>query len=105
MAAIIGIISRRSLRIEVWHRNQPNKSKLALYRVPPLSLKKVCSFHFNGSLEQLYINNETECIVAVAYVNVHALRHSKEELAWAIDELLQVISNITLFITVISLRN
>ena len=31
--------------------------------------------------------------VGVAYVNVHILRHLKEELAWAIDKCLQVISN------------
>ena len=32
--------------------------------------------------------------VGVAYVNIHILRHLKEELAWAIDKCLQVISNI-----------
>ena len=31
MAAIIGIISRHGLRIEAHHRNQPNKTKLALH--------------------------------------------------------------------------
>ena len=30
MAAIVGIISRHGLRIDVCHRNQPNKSKLVL---------------------------------------------------------------------------
>ena len=32
MAAIVGIVSRRGLRIEARHRNQTNKSKLALYK-------------------------------------------------------------------------
>ena len=32
MAAIVGIVSRRGLRIEACHRNQPNKSKIALYK-------------------------------------------------------------------------
>ena len=32
MAAIVGIASRRGLRIEAHHRNQPNKSKLVLYK-------------------------------------------------------------------------
>ena len=51
MAAIVGIISRRGLTIEVCCRNQPNKSKLALYK--PL-------LHFYSHLKQLYINNKTE---------------------------------------------
>ena len=37
-------------------------------------------------------------------MNIHILRHLKEELAWAIDEWLQVISNTMLFETVILLR-
>ena len=43
--------------------------------------------------------------VGMRYVNIHALRHWKEELAWAIDKRLQVISNKMLFKTVILLRN
>ena len=39
--------------------------------------------------------------VGVAYVNVHVSRCSKEELAWAIDKQLQVISNKILFKTVL----
>ena len=50
MAAIVGIDSRRGLRIEACHRNHPNKSKLALYM--PL-------FHFYSHLKQLYISNKT----------------------------------------------
>ena len=41
----------------------------------------------------------------MACVGVHVLRQLKEELAWATDEQLQVISNIMLFKTVIPLRN
>ena len=33
MAAIVGIISNHGLRVEVHHRNQPNKSKLALLKL------------------------------------------------------------------------
>ena len=51
MVAIVSINSRRGLRIEAHHRNQPNKSKLALYK----SL-----LHFYSHLEQLYISNKTE---------------------------------------------
>ena len=51
MAAIVGIISRRGLRIEARHRNQPNKSKLALYK----PLIRLCSH-----LKQLSISNKTK---------------------------------------------
>ena len=45
MAAVIDIVSRRGLSIDVHHTNQPNKSKLVLYK--PLihiysHLKKLC---------------------------------------------------------------
>ena len=51
MAAIVGIVSRRGLRIEARHRNQPNKSKLALYK--PL----LCLY---SHLKQPYISNKTK---------------------------------------------
>ena len=38
------------------------------------------------------------------YVNIHALGHLKDELAWAIDKWLWVTSNKMLFKTVIPLR-
>ena len=41
----------------------------------------------------------------MAYVNVCISKSLKEELAWATDERLQVISNTMLVKTVISLRN
>ena len=49
MAAIVDIVSRRGLRMEVRHRNQPNKSKLALYK-PLLRLY--------SHLKQPYISNK-----------------------------------------------
>ena len=49
MATIVGIISRHGLRIEVHHRNQPNKSKLLLYKL-----------YLNSQLKQLYISNKTK---------------------------------------------
>ena len=49
MAAIVGIVSRRGLRIEAHHRNQPNKSKLALYK--PL-------IRLYSHLKQLPISNK-----------------------------------------------
>ena len=52
MAAIVGIISRCGLRIEACHRNQPNKSKLALYK--PL----LCLY---SHLKQPPIGNKTKC--------------------------------------------
>ena len=49
MAAIVGIVSRRGLRIKARRRNQPNKSKLALYK----QLLRLCSH-----LKQPYISNK-----------------------------------------------
>ena len=43
--------------------------------------------------------------VGVAYVNVRVSKSLKEELAWAIDKRLRVISNKMLFKTVIPQRN
>ena len=43
--------------------------------------------------------------VGMAYVNVRVLKCLQEELVWAIDKQLPVISNKMLFKTVILLRN
>ena len=51
MAAIVGIVSRRGLRIEARRRSQPNKSKPALYK-PLLRL--------HSHLKQPYISNKTK---------------------------------------------
>ena len=52
IAAIVGIVSRGSLRIEARRRNQPNKNKLALYK-PLLRL-------YSHS-KQPYISNKMKC--------------------------------------------
>ena len=49
MAAIVGIVSRCGLRIEARRRNQPNKSKLVLYK----PLLRLCSH-----LKQPYISKK-----------------------------------------------
>ena len=49
MAAIVGIVSRRGLSIEAYRRNQPNKSKLVLYK--PL-------LRSYSHLKQPYISNK-----------------------------------------------
>ena len=77
MAAIVGIVGRHGLRIEPCHRNQPNKSKLTLYK--PL-------LHFYSHLKQLYISNKKEHFSYVAYMGVCISKHLKEELAWATDK-------------------
>ena len=72
MAAIVSIVSRRSLRIETHRRNQPNKSKLALYK--PL-------LHFYSYLKQLYMNNKMErsvTKVGVTCVGLHMSRYFKK---------------------------
>ena len=62
MAAVVGIVSRRGLTIEACHKNQPNKSKLALYKpLHPLQ-------------QQVYISNKIEYTsvieVSTVYVGV-----------------------------------
>ena len=49
---IVDIVSRRGLKIEAHHRNQPNKSKLVLYK--PL-------FRLYSHLKQPYISNKAKC--------------------------------------------
>ena len=51
MAAMVDIISRRGLRIGACRRNQPNKSKLSLYK--PL-------VRLYSHLKQPYISNKTK---------------------------------------------
>ena len=51
MTAVVGIVNRYGLRIAVCHSNQPNKTKLSLYK---------CYFHFSNHLKQLYISNRME---------------------------------------------
>ena len=53
VAAVVSIISRRGLSIDARRENQPNKLKLALYKL---------SVHFNNTLKWLYINSKMECI-------------------------------------------
>ena len=90
MAAIVGIVNRCCLTIETrcTCRSQPNKSKLALYK--PL-------LNFYSHLKQLYINNKTERFSHKGGCGVCGSTHIKafkEEVAWATDRWLPVISNI-----------
>ena len=85
MAAIVSIISRRGLRIEACHRNQPNKSKLALYN--PL-------LHLYSHLKQLYTSNKTKRFSYKGGCGGHGRPHIdafKKELAWATYKWLLVI--------------
>ena len=87
MTVIVGIISRCGLTIEAHLRNQPNKSKLALCK--PL-------IYFYSHLKQLYMSNKTDCFSnkgGCVVVGIQVLRCLKEELAWAADTWLQVISS------------
>ena len=51
MAAVVDIVSRHSLSIDMQHRNQLNKSKLALYKVLA---------HSNSDLKLLYMHSKME---------------------------------------------
>ena len=62
MAAVVDIVSRRGLRIGAHHRNQPNKSKLVLYK-PLLRLY--------SHLKQPYISNKTK---RFSYKGGHGVR-------------------------------
>ena len=66
MTAIVGIVSSPDLTIEASHRNQPNKSKLALYK--PL-------LHFYNHLKQLYISNKMECFSYKGGCSIHGHVH------------------------------
>ena len=86
MATIVGIISRRGLRIDVLHRNQPNKSKLLLYKL-----------YLNSQLKQLYISNKTKqfsykggCSICV-HTHIKVLKRGAGLSYTAIDKQLWVI--------------
>ena len=64
MAAIVGIVSRCSLRNGVRYRNHVNKSKLALYK--PL-------LHFYSHSIQLYMSNKTDRFSYKGACGVHGL--------------------------------
>ena len=51
VGALVSIILRHGLSIDMHHENQLNKCKLALYTL---------SIHFNSSLNQLYISSKIE---------------------------------------------
>ena len=66
MATVVGIASIHSLTIEV---HQPNRSKLALYKL---------LLYFNSHLKQLFRSNKTEHFSykgGVAYLGVPMLKH------------------------------
>ena len=99
VAALFSIISRHGLRNEARHRNQPNKSKLALYK-PLLTFTVI-----QNSCTRVTSQSTSVIKVGVACVGIHISRQLKEELTWATDKQLKVISNIMLFKKVIPLRN
>ena len=66
MAAIVDIVSRRGLRIGVHRKNQPNKSKLVLYK-PLLRL--------HSHLKQPYISNKTKRFSCKGERSMHGRAH------------------------------
>ena len=72
MAAIVDIFSRRGLRFGARHRNQPNKSKLVLYKPLP---------RLYSHLNQPYISNKAKRFSYKGGRGVHVSRRFKEELA------------------------
>ena len=71
MAAIVGIISRCGLIIDVHHRNQYNRSKIEMYS----QLLSLCQL-FRPAANEL--TRSTSVIKAgVVYVGIHISRHIK----------------------------
>ena len=58
----------------------------------------------SSQLTGLQLHSSNYVQHGVAYINICVSKHSKEELSWAVDEWLQVISNKILFKMVIPLR-
>ena len=77
MVAIVSMLVGVALALCVCvvETNQPNRSKLVLYKL---------LIRFNGCLQQLYLSNKTVCFslkVGLAYVSIHVSQHLKLELA------------------------
>ena len=66
MAAIVSIISRHSLTIEVRHRKHPIKSKLALYKL---------LLHYYNHLKQLYISKKMQHFSYKGGCGIHRHMH------------------------------
>ena len=79
---IISINSTHNLVIEACRRNQPNKSKLALYNLL-LSLQHL--------IKQLYISNKIGHFSYSGGCDVTYIEVCKKALAWAADKQLQII--------------
>ena len=77
MVALVTIVSRHDLRIEIHHRNQPSKSKLVLY---------IIAHYLNNRLKQLYRSSKMEHFSYKGECGIYVSRNLKEELAWAIDK-------------------
>ena len=91
MAAVVGIVRGCGLSI---HMPLAKKRGLLLYK--PL-------LHCNSHLKQLYLSNKTQRFsykgipVGMVDVDVRISSHLKEELVWAADKRLRVISARMLF--------
>ena len=66
MAAVVGIVSRRGLSIDMHCGYRSNNHKLTLYKQ---------SLHFNSCLNQLYIGNNTD---RFSYKGGHGMMPIKE---------------------------
>ena len=95
-AAVVSIISRNGLSIDKHCENQPNNYKLALYKP---------SIHFNNSIKWLYISSKMKWFSNKGGCGVMLIKTFKVELALATYKRLRVTSNITLFKTVMPVRN
>ena len=83
---VVSIVSRRGLRIEAHHRNQPYKNKVRSTVQPATFTLRV-----TNHLKHLYISKKTEPISYKVGCGIRILRHLKQDLTWAIDKQFHVL--------------
>ena len=93
MAAVVVIGDGRGLTVEMCCRNQRNRSKLSLYTAVTFTLTILLN-----SCTQATRWNVSVIKVGVVCMGIRILRPLKEELAWAMDKCLQVVSNKMLYL-------
>ena len=87
MAAIVSVISRHGLSIEMCRKNQPSKNKVVLYQ----SLLHLSQLLFSCTKVTRWSASVIK--VGMVYVGVvHVSRYLKEELTWGTDKQLRVIN-------------
>ena len=88
---LVSVVHGRDVSIYTRRGNQPNKSKLALYN------RYFTIIVIYNSCSEVTRRSASVIKVGVVDIDVRVSSHLKEELTWAIDKRLRVISTIMLF--------